>query len=300
MRKKTNADAVRVGFERTAARIAIADIQPLRIVTEAMRRSRKYSQIAASIREIGIVEPPIVARDRDERGNYLLLDGHLRIDILKSFEQIEAVCLISTDDEAFTYNRRVNRIAVIQEHKMILNAIERGVSEERLARALSVNVSEIRRKRQLLKGICSETVELLKDKHVPINTFAELKKLAPMRQIEAAELMVAMNKYTISYAKSIVAATPQSQLVDTRKKKKIKGLTEDQIALMERESANLELDFKVAARSYGADHLDLVLARGYLGKLLGNARIVRYLAQCHPELLTAVQRITAKDAAAIS
>ena len=38
--------------------------------------------------------------------------------------------------------------------------------------------------------------------------------MVPLRQIEAAELMVAMNKYTISYAKSLLAATPQTQLVE--------------------------------------------------------------------------------------
>ena len=52
------------------------------------------------------------------------------------------------------------------------------------------------RKRRLLEGICPEVAEILKDKHVAINTFTELKKMAPLRQIEAAELMVAMNKYT--------------------------------------------------------------------------------------------------------
>lgn len=49
----------------------------------------------------------------------------------------EIACLISTDDEAFTYNKRVNRIAIIQEHKMILKAIEKGVSEERIAKSLN-------------------------------------------------------------------------------------------------------------------------------------------------------------------
>ena len=44
--------------------------------------------------------------------------------------ETEVVCLVSTDDEAFTYNKRVNRLAIIQEHKMILKAIERGASEE--------------------------------------------------------------------------------------------------------------------------------------------------------------------------
>jgi hypothetical protein len=71
----------------------------------------------------------------------------------------------------------------------------------------------------------------------------------------------------------------------------VKGLTEDQMALMERESANLERELKMAEQSYGADHLDLVLAKGYLGKLLGNARVVRYLAQHHHEFLAEFQRI---------
>ena len=44
-------------------RIAIADIQPLRLVSDTVRKTPKYAQIAASIREVGIVEPPIVARD---------------------------------------------------------------------------------------------------------------------------------------------------------------------------------------------------------------------------------------------
>ena len=208
------------------------------------------------------------------------------------------VCLVSTDDEAFTYNKRVNRIAPIQEHRMILKAVERGVSEERIAKALNVDVQSIRRKRHLLDGICAEVAEILKDKHIAIQTFAELKKMMPLRQIEAAELMVAMNKYTISYAKSLFAATPQAQLVESTKPKRVKGLNEEQIALMERESVNLEREFKIAEKSYGTDHLDLVLTNGYLGKLIGNARVVRYLAQHHHEILTEFQKIAGMEAAA--
>jgi hypothetical protein len=106
---------------------------------------------------------------------------------------------------------------------MILKAVERGVSEERIAKALNVDVQTIRRKRQLLEGICREVAEILKDKHIAIHTFAELRKMLPLRQIEAAELMVAMNKYTVSYAKSLVAATPQMQLVESSKPKRVKG-----------------------------------------------------------------------------
>ncbi|MPZ51095.1 MAG: chromosome partitioning protein ParB [Dehalococcoidia bacterium] len=280
-----------MGFEESGLKIAIAAIQPLRIVTTAVKKTPKYAQIAASIQEVGIVEPPVVARDAAEDGRYLLLDGHLRIEVLKDMGETAVICLVSTDDEAFTYNKRVNRIAIVQEHKMILKAVARCVPEQRIARALNVNVAEIRRKRRLLEGICSEAAEILKDKHVPINSFVQLRKLAPMRQIEAAELMVAMNKYTINYAKALVAATPQDQLSADYRRKAVDGLTEDQMALMERESANLDREFKMAEQSYGSDHLNLVLAKGYLGKLLGNARVVRYLGQHHQDLMSEFQRI---------
>jgi hypothetical protein len=115
--------------------------------------------------------------------------------------------------------------------------------------------------------------------------------MAAFRQIEAAELMVSMNKYTTGYARALLTATPQAQLVEPNKPKVIKGLTTEQIALMERESAGLEREFKIAEQSYGTDHLDLVLAKGYLAKILGNARVIRYLAQRHQDLLSEFQKI---------
>ncbi|UGA42430.1 ParB N-terminal domain-containing protein [Bradyrhizobium quebecense] len=92
-----------------------SDIQPLKLVSEEVKRSAQYRQIAASIAEIGLVEPPVVARSRDAIGRFLLLDGHLRLEVLKDSGLVEIECLVSTEDEAFTYNKRVNRIAIIQE-----------------------------------------------------------------------------------------------------------------------------------------------------------------------------------------
>src|SRR5437868_12197897 len=101
---------------------------------------------------------------------------------------------------------------VIQEHRMVLKAIKDRVSAERIARSLNVDVASIRRRRRLLDGICAEAAEVLKEKHIALNTFSELKKLGPIRQIEAAELMVAMNNFSNSYVRSLVAATPKTQL----------------------------------------------------------------------------------------
>jgi hypothetical protein len=103
-------------------------------------------------------------------------------------------------------------------------------------------------------------------------------------------MMVAMNRYSTSYAKSIVAGTPDDQLIEVRRKV-ARGLTEAQRALMERESADLDREFKLIEQTYGADHLDLVLATGYVTRLLGNARVVRHLAQHHADLLSEFQKI---------
>lgn len=298
MARRISSSPVKMAFEDETLRIPLSEIQPLRLVNAAVKKTIKYAQISASIREVGIIEPPVVARDRAAPGKYLLLDGHLRLEVLKDMGETEAVCLVSTDDEAFTYNKRVSRLAIVQEHKMILKAIERGVSEERIAKALNIHPATLRGKKRLLEDICPETVEILKDKHVPTGAFWILKKMVPIRQIEAAELMVAMNRYTMSYARSLLAATPQFQLVDLQKNKGIKGLTDEQMALMERESGNLDREFKMAEQSYGQDHLDLVLAKGYLAKLLANARVVRYLAQNHQEILSEFQKIAELESSA--
>jgi hypothetical protein len=240
----------------------------------------------------------VVARSREELGKFLLLDGHLRLEVLLDRGVGEVDCLISTDDEAFTYNKRVNRIAIIQEHKMILKAVENGVSEERIAKSLNVGVASIRRRRKLLDGICTEAAELLKEKHIALNTFSEIRKLGAIRQIEAAELMVAMNNFSNSYVRSLVAATPKAQLAPGYQPRAPKGLSDEQLALMERESASLAREFKVAEQTYGTDHLDLVLANGYVSKQLRNGRVVGYLAKNYQELLFEFQKITEAEAAA--
>ena len=290
MSKPPNIPRVLLGFEMTSLRIQIAQIEPLRILTPAIRKSLKFGQIVASIAEVGLIEPPVVIRKADDPDAYQLLDGHLRIEILKERGETGVVCLIATEDEAVTYNKRISRMATVQEHKMILNAIQRGVPEERLARALNVNIRSIRNKQSLLVGICDEVVKLLQDRHVPLNTFKELKRLRPMRQIAVAETMIALNRFSISCAKSLVASSKKSELVSGERKSG-KGLTDDQLERMERESANLDREFKLIEQEYGTDHLDLVLATGYLCRLIENVRVVHHLAKCHPEVLAEFQKI---------
>ncbi len=218
---------VTAAFERQLVHIPFQNIAPLYLVTPQTKATVKYRRIVASLGEIGLVEPIVVARDRHDPKMYTLLDGHLRLDALKDDGKTATHCIISTDDEAFTYNKRISRLATIQEHKMILRALTLGVPEDRLARALNVNIKTLQEKRRLLDGICGEAAELLKDKQVALTGFRVLKKMKPLRQVEAVRLMVAMNKYTIIYARSLLAATSENQLVASATPKKIKAYREN-------------------------------------------------------------------------
>ncbi|MTH94873.1 plasmid partitioning protein RepB C-terminal domain-containing protein, partial [Roseibium sp. RKSG952] len=231
---------VQLGFESDCVTIPVADILPVRALSKSIKSSRKYTQITASIREIGLVEPPVVARNGDVGGSWLLLDGHVRIEVLKDLGREHVECLVSTDDEAFTYNKRVSRIAAIQEHRMILKAIERGVPEDKIAAALDLNPRSIKRKVKLLDGICPEAVAILKDKACTLAVFTTLRKMIPLRQIEAAELMVNANNYSVAYISAILAGTPQAQLVEANKPKRVNGLTPQAVARMEKELARLQ------------------------------------------------------------
>ena len=125
-------DAVKLAFERQLLVTRLDQILPTRQVTDHVKNTVKYRRIAQSIREIGVIEPLVVAKSAQVDG-LMLLDGHIRHAILQDLGETETRCLLARDDEAFTYNKRINRLATIQEHYMIVRAIERGVSEEKIA-----------------------------------------------------------------------------------------------------------------------------------------------------------------------
>lgn len=279
-------------FETQTKRLPIEEIQPLRLIPEQVKQSQKYRQILSTVKEKGLVEPPVVTKGKGQGSKHLLLDGHLRLEALKKIGETHVNCLIATDDEAFTYNKRVNRLAAVQEHRMILKAIERGVSEEKLAKSLNLNIRSIRQKRDLLNGICNEAVEILKDKHCPAKTFDLLKRVKPVRQVEAAELMVATSNYSSSYAEAIVEVTPEEQLVDRPGKKK-HAISRDEIERMERELSKLHGEIKEVEKTYGPNILALVTMRSYVKQLLNNPKVSSYLDMHYPDLQREFENIVA-------
>lgn len=285
------ATPIRLACEPKIITVPVGSILPVKKLGPFMHKSDKYRRIAASIREIGIIEPLIVYPQAAGATQYILLDGHVRLEILREQGQTTVNCLVAMDDEGFTYNHKVNQLSAIQEHFMILEAIRRGVSEDRIARTLDVDVAAIRRKRDLLEGICPEAVQLLKEKRAAAGAFREMRKVKPMRQIEMAELMIASNNFSARYAECLFAATTQEQLLEPDKPKEVRGLSPEDMSRMEREMENVSQDFRLIEESHGRNVLNLVLVVGYVKKLLDNVRVVRYLSQRHAEILAEFQKI---------
>lgn len=271
-------------FDRDILHLTLDRLLPSRLLGKDVPRSRKFEQIRVSMQEIGLIEPLSVTQPDARSGLCAVLDGHLRLAAARALGWPKVACLLSRDDEGYTYNKRVNRLATVQEHFMILRALERGVSEERLARALDLDIDTIRRKRDLLAGICPEAVELLKEAHFHQDVTRHLRKMKPARQIECTELMLSVNNFSATYAEALLAATPAAHLVDPAQPKKVRGLSMDQIARMEQEMSLVQSRFKAIEQTYNRNVMQLVLARGYVAKLLGNDAVARWLGRHQPEV----------------
>ena len=284
---------VKPAFEFEGITLRLDKLLPTRAVHEKLKQSMKYRALLASISEVGLVEPLNVFPQKG--GKYLILDGHVRVEALRETGQTEALCLIATQDESYTYNKRVSHIPPIQANRMILKALSAGVPEERIAKALNLAIETIRSNRRLLQGVCPEAVEILKDKQVALETLSLLKKVKPLRQLEMAEVMTATGTYSATYARALVMTTPREQLEAPGRLKKSSAPKPEDLARIEHEMRVQERDFRMIDDTYNEHVMALTIARGYLRSLLENGKVVRFLAQNFGELLTEFQRIVEAD-----
>jgi ParB-like chromosome segregation protein Spo0J len=285
---------IKQGFQEKLIELAVKELFPTKNISIGVRQGKKYAQVLSSIREVGLIEAPVVAPFKKEQG-YLLLDGHLRIMALKELGVERVSCLISTDDEAYTYNKYTNRLSAIQEHRMIAKALQSGVSEEKLASALNLDIRTIRSKRDLLEGICSKAADLLKDKTVSEPVFRALRKMQAPRQIAAALLMNDQNKFTANYAKALLEATPTHQLVNKGKPRKETPAILARQARLEEESLALSREIGSLKDQYGTAMIDLTSMQAYLNRLLGNEAVAKYLREFNEPIYDKFKEVAELD-----
>lgn len=282
---------IELGFDDEWIDIPMEALFPSKPLPPTIKLSVKFLQIRSSVESIGLVEPLIVIGHSTLPGCFSILDGHLRAEALKDLGIERARCLIAKDDESYTYNKHVNRLAAIQEHKMIVRAYERGVSAERLSAALGISEGVIRERFRMLDGICDEAISLLAEKPVPRGVFPILRQMQPFRQIDVAHAMINLGNFSLKLALAMLETTPPDQLAEGFKRKIERGGSTEIIQRLERELAALQADTRLLEDSYGPDNLKLVVIKTYIAKLLDNARIVRWLAQFHADYLQQLQRV---------
>ena len=281
---------VRLAFLLDTLVLPIANLVPTKPVNDARRETEIYKKMEAAVTTEGLSEAPVVARD-GRSSRYFILDGHVRVDVLKRLGKTEVECIVATDDESYTYNTGVQHIAPIQANRMILKAIANGVPEDRIAKALHLAATTIERNHSMLEGICPEAIDLLKDKHPALSVFEMLKRVKPVRQIEMAELMNASKIYSGGYARALFVATPESELVEFAKKRRREALSADDVAKIEHEQRSLERDYVLLSESFGESMMELTLACQYLKKLFASGKVVRYLTAHHADEYAALLKI---------
>jgi thiamine biosynthesis protein ThiC len=99
----------------------------------------------------------------------------------------------------------------------------------------------------------------------------------------------------LRYAEALVLGTPKDQLAQPEKTKVKDGLSAEEIAKMEQEMESLDHDFKAIEESYGENMLNLTLARGYIRRLIDNAKVVRHLNGNHPDIFSEFEPIAAAE-----
>jgi hypothetical protein len=280
---------IKTAFRPFVVSLKLDQLLPSKELSKRDRQHPKYQQIASSIASVGLIEPLVVFPSGRK---YRVLDGHKRLEILRSHKISEAPCLIATDDETYTYNKRVNYLSTVGEHQMILCALDHN-SEEDVANALNVNIRTIREKRDLLNGICKEAIDVLKDRRVSPRTFSVLRKMRPIRQIQVAELMVASNRYSGVFAMALLMGTHEDLLVTHTRRVQVKADQTEQRLRLQHETEALLKSAKTIQDSYGRDALALTIACRYVAKILALPAVRDYIESKSPEILQELDMLLA-------
>jgi len=178
---------------------------------------------------------------------------------------------------------------------MINKAVKNGVKPERIAAALNLELKQVLASMNLLDGIHPEAVDLLKDKPICPKALGVLRRVTQIRQIEMVELMVSVNNFSHGYAQALLIGTSAEHLLQPNKPKIKSSMSAEDIARMESEMETLERDFKASEEDYAQNMLNLTLARGYVKKLLENARVVRFLNSHHSEVFREFETIASSE-----
>ncbi|EFT6954399.1 ParB N-terminal domain-containing protein [Escherichia coli] len=255
--------------------------------------STKYKQIKASVDEIGLIEPIVVyINDANDK---IILDGHLRVEVLKELGITTAHCLISPVEDTYSYNKRVSRLTIVQAQNMLLKAVESGVSVEKLCAVLGVTPDTLIGKLKISDGIAPEVMALLAEKNVPQTIFSVLKKLKFYKQIEMVNIMISINNFTCKFAMSMLHAVASEHLVAPKKDASRETDIRKNLERLEKEMASVQVETQHLQDEYAENNLRLVIIKNHIERLLANGQVLNWLYDNHQEYLSVLKQISGLD-----
>lgn len=291
---KKNNPPIKAAFNPRIYFIEINQITPLKNFHSKFKTSKKYRQILQSVKAIGLVEPLIVFPDPQKENNYLLLDGYSRLIALQSCGQTQAKCLISTLDDTYSYNSKVNRLASIQGVHMIIRAMKAGVPVNELAHALNLAPQTIINKFNLLTGICNESIKIMADQDVPLGVFPFLRRMKKLRQLDVVTCMKNLQDFSVRHARFLLDSSNENELLPLKNKKNTLADTAS-MAQLKREISNLRTKQKNVFQTFTIDSLKLTSIKHFIKRLLNNVEIVKWLAEHENEYLIEFNNLVNND-----
>ena len=107
-----------------------------------------------------------------------------------------------------------------------------------------------------------------------------------MKSARQMELMVSSNTITVAHAEALLKATPPEQRTDVKPTEHDKKNSPmEQIVKLEKEMSQVQTQYKDAEQNYGPDLPNLVVAKGYMTKLLSNKAVKSYIQRHEPDIL---------------
>jgi len=251
----------------TPESVTLVPIDRIEVLNSRDRNMKVFEEIVENIRSIGLKKPITVTEREGADGApaYLLVcsEGRLNAFRLLGESHIPALVVNVTDEDAFIMS-------------LAENIARRG------HRPLEI-LADI----ELLLARDYKAVELLQDHQFTPDVTRHLRKMKAARQIEAVELMIAANTITVAHADALLKATPPEQRTDYKppQPEQPKGDPLEQIVKLEREMSQVQEKYKHAEENYGSELLNLVVAKGYLKKLMENEAVRSYVARHASEIL---------------
>jgi ParB/RepB/Spo0J family partition protein len=173
------------------------ELHRLELTYQRLRRhdARRAAQLVASICEQGQQSPVVVVEQAGQPGRYVLIDGYQRVAALEKLGRntVSAVVLALDEIEALCLTHRLEgaqRRCALEQGWLLLELVERGVSQEKLALRLSHSGSWVSRRLGLVRELPEQAQDLVrKGQLCPYGAMRHLLPLARAKRKDCERLV---------------------------------------------------------------------------------------------------------------